>query len=451
MGVDAASATPGQGVVGWSAIGFVVMVALLGGGGASALPTLDAVCMLAGFALLAMLVATGGGWRVDPAARSWLALALLAFALPIAQLIALPGGLATALPGRELANAIRAEAGATGPLPWTLDPDRTMLAALSLIPAIALFAATLRCDEVWRRRILLAWIGMAMIGVLVGALQVASDGSAARLYNTLHRGVATGFFANRNHNSIFLLSVLVLFVAVFLAESKQRSRTGSLLRVGVAALLVAGMFITTSRAGLLLLLAAVPFLFMIVRPERGLPRPGWPALIAGLGVLAALVAFAMFNPVARRVVARFSFETDLRWQFWPDVLQTLGQYWPVGSGIGTFARVFAPQERIETIDRLYVNHAHNDYLELVLEGGILAVALLVAFAAMLAIRTRFLTGLGHSAMRSTGLASLLAIGAILLHSLVDYPLRAITVVSLFGYLVGLLFRPAERADMEPVK
>jgi O-antigen ligase len=444
VGPDPASVSTGEVVVGVSSIFFVVIVALLGGGGASALPTLEAICMLAGFGLIAVLLATGSGWRIERAAWGWVVLALAAFALPMVQLIPLPAGLGAALPGRELANAVRAEAGAGAASPWTLDPDRTVIAALSLVPAIALFCATLRCDQAWRRRIAVAWIVMAVIAVLLGALQVASAGSAGGIYDTLHRGAAMGFFANRNHNSIFLVTALVLFVILFVAPTRQWSRIDSGLRLAIAALLVVGVFITTSRAGMLLLLATLPFLFLIARPGQGLPRLGWPVLgAAGLG-LGALIAFATLNPVAQRVLARFSLETDLRWAILPDVVQAIGQYWPVGTGIGTFARVFAPQERLETVDRLYVNHAHNDYLELALEGGIVAVLLMIGFVVMLAARARVLAGWQPGAARNTALASLLAISTILLHSVVDYPLRAITITTLFGFLAGLLFAPASR-------
>lgn len=444
-----------QQIVGCSSIALVAIVAVFGGGGSSALPGFEAICHFAGFALLALLVATGRGEATDPAAAAWLALAMLAFLLPAAQLMPLPAGLLASLPGRELAGAIQADMGAMASSPFTLDPDRTIISALSLVPAIALFAATLRCNRAWRERLALAWIALAVIAVFVGALQVASGGTAVAFYDTPHRDDATGFFANRNHNSIFLLASLVLFVTIAIGGSaleslQSRGRASTLLRLAVAILLCAGMFITTSRAGLLLLLLSVPALAALLMQGRRLPRLRWPVGAAIGFVLAALLTFFWLNPVAREVIGRFSLERDPRWAYWPDVVHTLGQFWPAGSGIGTFEAVFATQERLETVNRLYINHAHNDYLELAIEGGIVAVILMLAFAVLLALRARSIAGWGADASRRIAMAAMLAIVLILLHSLVDYPLRAITILCLFGYLSGLLFRPpaADAANQE---
>lgn len=354
----------GQQIVGCSALILIVVVAVLGGGGASARPGFEAACQLAGFLLLAMVIATGREERIDPAARPWLVLAMAAFALPLAQLVPLPGALSAMLPGRELAEAIRAEAGASGLQPLTLDPDRTMLSAISLVPGIALFAATLRCGEEWRQRMLFAWIAMGLLAVMLGAVQVASSGTAGQIYDTLHRDAAIGFFANRNHEAMFLLIVLLLFVAGFTNGGQSRLRARALMRIGLLALLAAGLFISRSRAGLLILVIVLPVFILLLRRGRLDWRPKWPLVGFGVAALGAFGAFLLYNPVARSVLARFSFVDDPRWTYWPDVVYTLGQVWPAGSGLGTFQSVFSTHERLGTLDDLHLNHAHNDYLEL---------------------------------------------------------------------------------------
>lgn len=434
-----ASRLSDQQVVGWSSLALIIVVAVLGGGGASARPGFEAACHAAGFLLLAVLIATGRGWRVDPAARPWLALAVAAFALPLLQLVPLPGSISAMLPGRPLADAIRAEVGATGPHPFSLDPDRTMLAALSVIPGIALFAATLRCGETWRRRLLYAWIALGLVSVIMGAVQVASSGTAAQLYDTTHRDAAIGFFANRNHQAIFLLTVLLLFVAALPRERGSRARPRDLMRLGLIALLAAGLFITRSRAGLLILVISMPVLILLLRRGRLDWRPHWALIALAIAAIAGFGAFLAHNPVARAILARFSFVDDPRWTYWPDVVYTLGQFWPAGSGIGTFQEVFSMHERLGTVDDLYLNHAHNDYLELAIEGGVAAAMLIAVFMVLLVMRLRTAPG-WRGDSRRLALAGFIAIVAILAHSLVDYPLRSITITALFGFLAGLLFR-----------
>jgi O-antigen ligase len=438
-----ASRPAGQQIAGWSALLLIVVVVVLGGGGASARPGFEAACQLAGFLLLAVLVATGRDERIDRSARPWLALSLAAFALPMAQLLPLPGSLSALLPGRELADAIRDEVGAAGMHPFSLDPDRTILAAISLIPGIGLFAATLRCGEAWRRRLINAWITLGLVAVVMGTVQVASSGTAAQLYDTNHRDAAIGFFANRNHQAMFLLTVLLLFAASLTESRQQDARPARFMRLGLFALLAAGLFITRSRAGLVLFVVAMPVLILLLRRGRIDWRPGWPLLaLAGAG-LVGLGAFLLYNPVARAVLARFSFVDDPRWTYWPDVLYTLGQVWPAGSGIGTFQAVFSTHERLGTLDDLYLNHAHNDYLELAIEGGLLAGVLIALFLVLLVMRLRTVSHWQGEARR-LALAGGIAICSILLHSLVDYPLRSITITALFGFLAGLLFQPAAR-------
>ncbi|MDE8650478.1 O-antigen ligase family protein [Novosphingobium album (ex Liu et al. 2023)] len=440
---DTDSRAPNEALVGWSAIALIVLAVLIGGGGASALPHLDAACQFAGFVVIALLVATGGQWRIDPAARAWLVLAALAFLLPLAQLLPLPAGFAAGLPGRELANDIRAQAGPQGYLPLTLDPDQTIISALSLVPGIAAFAVTLRCSARWRRRALTAWIAMAMLAFVVGGLQVASSGTFAEIYDTPHRLAATGFFANRNHHSLFMLVVLVLATAAIFVRGRREEPALEVLRYALLLGLAAGILIAASRAGLLLLLVSFPVLFLLIgRGNIGL-KVNWRHAAGGaFAVMFALVVFLSLNPVARQVLDRFTFGQDARLQFWPDVVYTARRFWPAGTGIGTFPSVYATQERLGAIDEYRVNHAHNDYLELAIEGGIAAIALVAVFIALFLLRLKAVAGLSGE-MRRMALAAGFGIVLIMAHSLVDYPLRAITMMVMFGFLAGLLFRPAQ--------
>ncbi|MCR5858291.1 hypothetical protein [Mesorhizobium sp. J428] len=82
---------------------------------------------------------------------------------------------------------------------------------------------------------------------------------------------------------------------------------------------------------------------------------------------------------------------------------------------------------------LYINHAHNDFLEIILEGGLAAAALLVAYAVALSIRWIYV---GRAALQRL---VILSIAFIALHSMVDYPLRTMAVAITFAFMNALFF------------
>ena len=102
----------------------------------------------------------------------------------------------------------------------------------------------------------------------------------------------------------------------------------------------------------------------------------------------------------------------------------------------------------------YVNHAHNDYAELALETGVPGVAVLIAFpgwwgaAAWRAWRS---AEAGPYA-RAASIAS----AAILVHSLVDFPLRTAAIGACFAMCLALLAsrsapRIPTKADLRPTR
>jgi O-antigen ligase len=91
----------------------------------------------------------------------------------------------------------------------------------------------------------------------------------------------------------------------------------------------------------------------------------------------------------------------------------------------------------------FTNHAHNDYLEFVLELGIAGILLILGFVvwwwrrSLQAWRDDYK---GASLAR----AGSVAIGVVLAHSLVDYPMRTSAIASIFAVGCALLLQPRSR-------
>ena len=120
---------------------------------------------------------------------------------------------------------------------------------------------------------------------------------------------------------------------------------------------------------------------------------------------------------------------DTRFDLWQDTLTAIGNFWPVGSGLGSFSRAFLPSERFAVIDETFPNRAHNDYLEFLLEAGLAGAAIVLAAAMLLAILARkaWQTSPDRRPTTVFALGILMVIG---LHSLVDYPLRTMALACL---------------------
>jgi O-antigen ligase len=341
------------------------------------------------------------------------------------------------LPGRDLAAKI-VEAAGLAPrwMPISLQPDGTRLAAAFLIPPIAMFFVTLHANQ--PRRLLIGWVivATALIDTLIGLLQ-AGGRTEFFLYRTGRYTAATGVFANKNHHADFLLIGILLAPALASVGRLLGLRSPSkLVAAAAVAILTLGVFAADSRMGLLLLpLAVLPAVLLFV--PTGYRLRLRDAMIA-IGVTGVLVAGVLNSGVVGRLLGRFG-EADLRYRFWPDVVKSIGYYWPVGSGLGSFIRIFQRHESMAALNLTYTNHAHNDFMEIALEAGIGGVVLVaLGLLIWLAGAWRVLRPGAWGAFTRMHIACLLGVVILVAHSTVDYPLRTLTLASVFAFLAGCL-------------
>ena len=426
---------------------FVAVALFLGGGGSPA-PVPELLVEWA--ALAALVVAL---WLRQPGEaplpRGAIGLSAAMLALPAIQLIPLPPALWTALPGRETVVAALALVGQQDRwMPWSVSPPRTLAALLALIPPVAALLLAAHARPRARIAALVTVLAMAVAAALLGAAQLAAGaGTALRPYGSEHSGYLTGFHANRNAAADMLLIGLFALTGLF-ALSPARRGTGWRLPFAAAALvLAAAVLLTGSRAGIALLglvgIAGAAWLAVSRRSGRTASRNLVAAWSVG-GVLAlGAAAWALSaSTVATRIAARFTAGGEPRPELWIDTLFAAGQHWPWGSGLGTFVPVFVAAERLEVVDPGYPNRAHNDFLELALEGGLPGLVLLATLGGWLAWRLirrlRRPTAPGERIELVFAGATLALLAA---HSVVDYPLRSMSLAVLGGLAAGLILSP----------
>jgi O-antigen ligase len=200
-----------------------------------------------------------------------------------------------------------------------------------------------------------------------------------------------------------------------------------------------GAAITGSRAGAALLFLGV--LGAVAVAMRAGRRRWAPAAIFTIAaVLAAGLIAVSGNSI---LVERFrtNLSDDGRLQINPIVARAGVAFAPLGTGVGSFRDVYQMLERAEMVTPAYINHAHNEYLELWMECGWAAPGLVVVFLAWWGAATFSAIRARPSDMAALQTAGALIVAMFLLHSVVDYPLRTPALASVFGMACALMARP----------
>lgn len=417
---------------------------LLGGGGRSA-PLHNLAIEILAVGLLAFIFWNPAKLPADRLRRAAMLLLLLVLATPLLQLMPLPYPVWSELPGRDFAAQVDQLTGnRSNWRPVSLDPEATLLGAAALLPAVAMFIVTLRLAEWERRSLAVLIIAVAVVSMAIGAFQLAAGGQAFQIYETPHRAFAPGLFINRNHQADFLLVALLLASSLIWRQaSMTRAVRWSLWLVAVLGF-SAGVIATTSRMGFILLPLAIAG-SLAFAPLSGLLRRK-AAILSSAALALAGLAFVATSAATRQVIARFDTLSDLRYEFWAETIVAAREYLPWGTGLGTFSSVYKTIEDLNKVGPTSVNHAHNDYLQILLEAGLwgcLLVLLFLGLLAWLAVRRGYSMPFRY--------AALFSILIILLHSLVDYPLRMLSLLTLFGFLCGLLFPANDAAETGKIR
>jgi O-antigen ligase len=399
------------------------------------------VLQLLGLALIA-LAAMSTSAAIQPAGRRLFIIVLAGLALIALQLIPLPATVWPRLGGREaFASGYSVLGLRTPPLPLSLGPYDTLRALLTLVPPIAMICAMLRLRAYRPSWLAAALLGGTFCGILLGVLQVASANpytSPWYLFPETNFGFATGFFANANHMATLLVISLPFLAALFAsARGANRQQTSAIAATLVAAafVVVVGIVLNRSLAGYALALPVLVASTLVIMPLRS-PLRRWAGLAGGVCLLAALAALesSSIRPSDYRSEAATS--VDSREIILETTAAAIRDFLPFGSGIGTFRRVYDLYEDRDHVTGTYVIHAHNDYAELALEAGIPGLIVLMTFLGwwILSALSAWRSADAGPFARAASIAS----AAILVHSVVDFPLRTAAISTAFAMCLALM-------------
>jgi O-antigen ligase len=435
---------------------FCVTAAVMAFGGTEPISFAAVEMVLLG-AVLAVLIGSKDFEWAGSLRGAWVPASLIG--LVIFQLVPLPGALLRLLrPDGPSLRASQPESYNHSFSSLSIAPynTRNHLIRVVCCAAVFFFARMLGQDRARRRRLVTWLVALGTFEALYGLVQYLTGWQKifgyVKKYNLEE---ATGTYINRNHFAGFLEMAIPFGVALVLYENAKLPRKVArqvnarikrmlggrkLSRIGLwllaATVMVAGLFFSLSRMGIISAGAslAVMAAFAGFQRKAGL----WVAAgIMACGII--LVLWMGAGPALGRfgtISEEYTSADESRWSLWKDTAQLIGGHPLLGSGLGTFPVAFTRVQ--STFLGRFVNHAHNDYLELASDLGIPAAALFFGSTGALLVRVaRKAASSEVSFERAMALGCLGSIAAILLHSLTDFNLYIPANALVFSLILGL--------------
>lgn len=407
------------------------VVALFGGASRADVASLVVLrpltILLGGYALLVM---PQGQLRDF---KALLAVVAAAFVAVGWQLIPLPPAVWSGLPMREPVVALDRILEVEVWRAAALSPDGAWNALFSLFVPGAALLSYIALDPRDRPALVPAICCFALFSALLGIMQLLGDPNGVLyFYAITNAGLPVGLFSNRNHHAILLVCAMPI---LGLWASRRADQAKWILPTTLAAeiVLLTVVLLTGSRAGLITaVIAIVATVWVIAFRQRTVRMPGatpsvWRgprALVAAgastVGVVALFVFFGRGLALERFLATNP--ETEIRVTAFPEVMEMLRESWLLGVGPGSFPAAFEIGEPVTMLGPNYLNHAHNDWLELPVELGVPGVIVLVWFIALALLYASRLFR-SRRVTKGEGVAILTVPAIFAAASLVDYPLR----------------------------
>lgn len=425
----------------WVFLAFLIATVAIGGASAAGLG--GNIALQLGAALLISVTLWSN--QSDGNTRTGLSRFLTAFVVIAAlQFLPMPAWLWAQLPGRSNVAQGFDLAGMTRPwLTLSLDPWSSLQSLVWWLPAVAVFLAARDSSAPSNRAIVWTLVGLAYVSVLLASVQALAG--AAYFYTVTNYGNGVGFFSNSNHFGTFMLISMALLAGQWLHDRpRSQHRKPAISHTSMLAILLAplalGVFLSASLACGLLMIPLLGGVMLMARPDI---RINW--LFVGLGsalVLVVMLYLLTTGILSNDLLAKSGTPGISRGEFATVAIKMIGDFAPFGSGLGTFPSLYPWYEQAEKIGSTYVNHAHDDLLELLVEMGLFGLILLGLFVAWLG-KALWQAWSGPREDQSVVQGATLAIALTLAHSLVDYPLRTAAISGLIALCCVIAKRPPD--------
>lgn len=365
--------------------------------------------------------------------------------LPVPLLAAAVYGVIQTIPFGQIAET----AGLSGiPRTISLDPFATQMSVLHFLALFIFFSASLVfVDSASRiRRVVTVIAIFGFIYAFFAILQsVLSPGKIYGIYETRF-AVPFGSFVNRHNFAAYMeMTLSVPLGLMFVGAVKKDKR---LLYLTAIALMGVALLMSGSRGGFVALLAEIIFLVMLT---TGASSRGALFLKVGFaGVLiAAIVVGSLFigGESSLTRIAETASSKDVttdRGHIWSVTMDVIAHNMPLGAGFGAFGVAYTPYDNHSGLER--VEQAHNDYLQVAADAGIVGMLIGLFFLFWL-----FRLGLKAAKTdnlyrRGVAIGALAGCFGILVHSIFDFVLHTTAISILFITLMTLIVASQSRYE-----
>jgi len=256
-------------------------------------------------------------------------------------------------------------------------------------------------------------------------------------------GEAFGPFVNRNHFAGFIGMIIPLTLGLAITK---HSREKKIFYGFLAVIMSVSLFFSLSRGGVVSFFSGMVLFGFLLVASRLQQKKIW---FIGIFVVAVLTYLAWLG--VDPIMQRFS-QTDItkeqRLIVWSTTLTASKDFWLTGSGLGTFLNIFPLYAPASVQGGIY-DHAHNDYLEFLLETGLGGVILLLCFTGLLLWSACKSTFEGRSGIML--MAALSSAMSIAIHSIFDFNLHILSNLLLFGTVLGMVAALSDTDDFHPAR
>lgn len=382
--------------------------------------------------------------RVLRVSKNFLQLPLLGFfALGLFQLL-LTGGAIPDAAGQTSGETARA---------FTFDPNATRIVLVQIAALAVYFSAALAFIDTPRRLRLVARLVVVFGFVLAvyGLMQHFVNPRTIFWVREPKQAEPFGPYINRHHFAGYMELVLAMPLGLLFAGAIERDRM--LLYAFASAIMAIALVMTNSRGGMLSMVCEILFLALVAaavrtrrrrgeEPEDRRTRVRAVATRAGLGfamiiaVFAGVLYFGGDEALTRLLgTVDSSDPTTGRTHFWSGTVEIIKDHPLTGAGLGAFSAAYP---RYDTANGNYrLEQAHNDYLQILSDGGIVGGVLGLAFVVWLFVAALKRMQTRDKFRRGIALGALSGCAGVLVHSFFDFTLHTAANGLMFLLLAAL--------------
>ena len=338
----------------------------------------------------------------------WLDFALVAYVLVVAAaIVPLSPAIRLALSPATRAIDLTFQLGGTpaiaseGARALSIDPAATTTSLVLSIALLLLF---------WCARTVFAFGGVRLcaraiagLGLVLATIGMAQHATAPHLLYWMfptRSAMPFGPFMNHSDFATWLVMALPLTAGYLIARlHSRRSHTGVPLGMAEAfdntamwlttavGFMSAALVVGLSRSGLVAVAAGLASLWALSSARMHGRGRAW--LLAGLLAVAVIAAaYANTNALSARVSETINLGLGGRSAIWRETWPMIKDFWLTGVGPGAYERGMVVYQQSPRV--VYFNHAHNEYVQLLAEGGVLLAmpAIVIVIAGAWRIRRR---------------------------------------------------------------